>query len=238
MRNLVFCGDIHGELATLVWKITEQLKLVDTDVVIVGDFGVGFGKPGSLKQQYERVQKRLVEKNNTIYTIRGNHDDPSYFDGTHNFEHLIFLPDHTVIELGGKTIYPIGGATSTDLDLVDPRTRRSRRQEELFLSKHGKHCWWENETVEQKRLIDLPLKVDIIISHTAPLKFSPPPFRANHIGLEEWEKILKEREYLNQVEDAINYDKWFYGHFHRPYSGNIGGKLNRCLTIMEIAQCI
>jgi hypothetical protein len=39
-----------------------------------------------------------LEKNDIcIHTIRGNHDDPLFFDGLHNFERLHFLPDHRIL---------------------------------------------------------------------------------------------------------------------------------------------
>ena len=41
-RLLLVCGDIHGVLKTLVYNIKEQRKLSHVDVIVAGDFGVGF----------------------------------------------------------------------------------------------------------------------------------------------------------------------------------------------------
>ena len=44
-RQLWICGDIHGELSNLVWKASRQLKIRNADILVVGDFGAGFGRP-------------------------------------------------------------------------------------------------------------------------------------------------------------------------------------------------
>lgn len=115
--------------------------------VLVGDFGAGFGRPKSMDVAYGKVRAALEKNNISLYTIRGNHDDPAFFDGNHDYERLHFLPDHHIIELCGKKIYPIGGAVSADNDFVDPLTRKSRRMVNDALVRYGssKRVWWPDE---------------------------------------------------------------------------------------------
>jgi len=237
-RTLYFCGDIHGELKNLVFEIIKiKYKIENADVLILGDFGVGFGGPNSMKVQYESVEKELNKRDVTIYTISGNHDDPAWFDGEHDFERLKFLPSHQIIELCGKKIYPIGGAISVDIDKKLPGDKRSRREENEYLKRVGssKRVWWENEGCIQK-MKDLPIRVDIIATHDAPLSFEPIVTRGDDVTYETWEKILDNRKYLDHVLYEVKCSRWFYGHYHTSYSGHIGDMLYRCLGINEIFE--
>lgn len=223
-KDLYFCGDIHGDLRTLVWKLSECYRIKDSDVLILGDFGVGFSK--DLPDIYKRCESKLEKNNLTIYTIRGNHDDPSYFidPSKNDFPRLKFLEDHKIIELDGRKIYTIGGADSTD---IEDRKKHDKKKHKI--------TWWPNESVERK-YTDLPTKVDIIVSHTAPISFSPIVERTSDLPLYQYEKILETRKYLDYVLREVNADYWFYGHFHQSFTGTYGKLLYRCLDIMEIFE--
>ena len=80
-RFIGFCGDIHGELKKLVWLLVEKYKLSNGSVIVAGDFGAGFGRPRSMEVLYNSVRKKLEKADIMIYVVRGNHDDPSSFDG-------------------------------------------------------------------------------------------------------------------------------------------------------------
>lgn len=227
-RLLLFSGDIHGELKTIVWKVTIQLKIKHASLIICGDFGAGFGKPKYLDLLYKSVEKRLEENDITVYAIRGNHDDPEYFDGKHNYPRLKLLKDHEVVEIEGKKIYPIGGAHSID---------RKERWEENDKLKHfgsSKRVWWENEWPEEI-YENLPEKVDIVVSHEAPLTFEPVVVRKTADNdLELWKDILKARKYLDYVLNNVNTCWWIHGHYHKSTSGNYAGVMYRGLAIEEI----
>lgn len=225
---LLFSGDIHGELKKLVWKVTIQLGLENVSLVVAGDFGVGFGAPGSMEVLYNSVKDRLEKYNITIYAVRGNHDDPSWFDGTHDYPRLRFLQDYKVYEIEGKTILPIGGAHSTD--------RESRIEDNLAYEKYGsrKRCWWPGEVIKKVPISELPDKVDIIVTHEAPISFEPIIVREMGDGLKLWEDILDSRQYLNQILQEVKADLWIHGHYHRSTSGSYGDLLYRGLDIHEI----
>ena len=114
-RDLYFCGDVHGDWNRLIWTIITRYNIRNSDIVILGDFGIGFDN--TFSDWYERKGKKLEEVDDTIYVMRGNHDDPSYFKNPKNDEHprVIFLEDHKVVNIAGYEIYPIGGASSTDV---------------------------------------------------------------------------------------------------------------------------
>ena len=236
-RNLYICGDIHGELNNLVWNATHKLKISCADILVVGDFGAGFGRTNSMDVRYRDIRSTLETNDICLYTIRGNHDDPAFFDGSHDYERLHFLPDHYLIELCGKRIYPIGGAVSTDIDLVDPLTRKSRRMKNDTLIRFGssKRIWWADEAPTQITE-GLPENANIIVSHEAPLSFEPEPQREPHIRESTWQQVLETRRYLDFVLKKVKPPLWFYGHYHNHYEGFVNGTTYRGLDIGEIVH--
>lgn len=218
-RQLWICGDIHGEVSGLVRNAVNR-GISCADILVVGDFGAGFGRPKSMDVAYGKVKAALEKNDICIYTVRGNHDDPAFFDGKHDYERLHFLPDHYIIEFCGKKIYPIGGAVSADIDLVDPLTRKSRRMVNDALVRYGssKRVWWPDEA--PTHIVDgLTASADIVVSHEAPLSFDPPLVRADNVRDETWQKIVESRKYLDCVLHAIKPALWFYGHYHKHFDG-------------------
>ena len=209
------------------------------DILVVGDFGAGFGRPKSMDVAYGKVRAALEKNDICIYTIRGNHDNPAFFNGKHDYERLHFLPDHHIIELCGKRIYPIGGAVSADINLVDPLSRKSRRMVNDSLIKFGssKRVWWPNEAPTQIAE-DLPTVVDIVVSHDAPLSFNPPLVQADYVRDETWLKIVESRKYLDYVLSQVKPALWFYGHYHCHYEGNYQNTLYRCMDIAEMTLIV
>ena len=238
MNDLYFCGDIHGEYRKLVWTLCEKNKLQDSSVVILGDFGVGFTKPKELEIEYKRSEPKLEKNNLTIYVLRGNHDDPDYFkDTSRDFPRLKFLQDHTVYNICDRSIYIIGGAYSTDANL-DPNYEgevEDRKVEtEKRLRKGKLPTWWPGECVE-KKYTDLPNRVDIIASHTAPISFDPVSIRTSEISLTQFENIVEERKYLQYILLEVRADYWFYGHYHKNYTGTYNQLLYKGLGVLELS---
>ena len=57
----------------------------------------------------------LRKINSVLYCIRGNHDDPSYFnDNIINKSNVKLIKDYSIISVGDKNILCIGGAVSID----------------------------------------------------------------------------------------------------------------------------
>lgn len=236
MNDLYFCGDIHGRYRELVWTVCEKNNLHDSDILVLGDFGVGF--TNDMDDLYKKTEKKLEKNNITISAIRGNHDDPKYFkDSTkYSYPRLKFLEDHKIYEINGRTIYVIGGANSTDANLSKDYSGSivdRKIETEIRLRKHKLPTWWEDECVE-KKLTNLPLKVDIIVSHCAPLNFDPVSIRTSEISVSQFEKIIDERKYLEYVLNEIRADYWFYGHYHKSYTGTYNQLLYRCLKELEL----
>ena len=224
MRDLYFCGDIHGEFSELFNSIS---RINNSDIIVLGDFGMGFDK--TFYSFYERFEKRIDKLDNTIYVLRGNHDDPECFNGTLEFPRVKFIKDYEILNLGGLEILPIGGACSTDISW------RLEKNKEYIKYGSSRRVWWENEGVQKISLNKLPKTVDMVISHTAPIQFEPIPVRLDDVPLEQYNKILEERKYLGEILENINMNYWYYGHFHTSMSNSYNNILYKCFNIMEIS---
>ena len=79
--------------------------------------------------------------------------------------------------------------------------------------------WFEDEqpSAEIKRDVERTLarlnwRVDTMLTHTCPIKFTPT--EAMFPGLDQ-KKIDKSTElWLDTIEDRLTYDHWFCGHWH------------------------
>ena len=230
-RSLIVCGDIHGKLKTLVHDAVERYKIEKASIIICGDFGAGFESKQALDIEYKKCLKRLEDNDITIYAVRGNHDDPNYFKDPekYNYPRLKFLEDHHVYEIEGRTIYTIGGANSVDylwrIDWNEVPAHKAK----------GKKIWWEDEDVVKLPVDKLPTNtVDIVVSHEAPLSFSPIISRPKGLDSIQYGKIVETRSYLNEVLKTMNLKYWFYGHYHTSYSGSYNNIIWRCLNELEL----
>jgi len=223
MNDLYVVGDVHGNYKELIFRIINRYDIKDSNILILGDFGIGFDK--TMPDLYRWSEKKLEKNNIEIDVLRGNHDDPEYFDGDHDYPRLKFLKDHTEYDLANHKVYIIGGANSIDIDYIDEFGEKRHRIEGVD--------WWSKEDIIRKDKDLFPTKVDVIATHSAPLIFDPIITRSPLLSEQQYEKILSERRYLDVVLKEINADFWYYGHYHKTYSGSYGKLLYRCLPPLE-----
>lgn len=229
LKDLYFCGDIHGDYKEFVWTITKRYGLRNAAVVVLGDFGVGFDK--TISDLYKWSEKRLKDTNVVIFTIRGNHDDPEYFkeEDKYSFSRLRFMEDHKIYNICGRSIYTVGGANSTDVSY------RLSVNQNLAAKGKDRRVWWPGEDII-KKYDDLPPKADIIISHSAPLSFLPVITKFPETPDWQYDNIIAERKYLDYVLVEVKAKYWFYGHYHNDYSGSFGDLLYKGLGIMHFYE--
>jgi len=232
-RGLVFLGDIHlhKNAKTLMHKI-KMLGIVDTDIFQVGDFGLGFQKLSADRLMLSALNIFLKEKNCTITIIRGNHDDPKLFKEDFGFSNINIVSDNSIVELCGKKILCVGGATSVD----------------RFCRVEGEDYWKDEKFVFNKEVIDkLDLSgVDIICTHTAPKFAYPQTFNAFVYDKADTDAGLLrdleiEREDVTLFYDYVkgkmpNLKHYFYGHFHKNVSQEFDGVLFRLLGEYEFYE--
>lgn len=225
---ILMCGDIHGEWRKLVFNLTERYKIKNASVFILGDIGMGFDN--SYKYDFQRISKKLEKNDITLYSIRGNHDDPRYFNGdlkVNTYPRIKFLKDYEVIEVEGVRILPIGGAISIDKDWRLEEERSSKKK-----------IYWEDEDIIRESKFDI--NVDVVISHESPLSFDPILIRDKDLNENLYKSILNSRKYLDTVLLNIsdNCKRWYFGHYHRSISGNYGKIVYHGLDIQEIQELV
>ena len=254
-KSVVVSGDIHGEFNHLVHKLCVQYAMRDTLLIVAGDCGFGFENPGYYNEMVKKNSRRMSEANNWIVFVRGNHDNPSYFDGK-TFKHRRFMavPDYSIIKACGHTILCVGGAIS-----IDRRYRMQKWEaDKLRHTYHhthpkderlARHYYWSSEpplyNSSMLTRINERFAVDTVVTHTAPSfcqllsKRGLLSFAASDDSL--MEDVEAEREamtdlYNRLVHDAHPLSHWFYGHFHQSWHNSIESVLFTMLDIMEFRE--
>lgn len=248
-KNIVVSGDIHGEFSTLVFKCCVQYAMTDTLIIVAGDCGFGFERLGYYDAQYKKCSSRLSKANNWVVFIRGNHDNPAYFN-THpiKYKRWMTIPDYSVIKACGHTILCVGGATSIDrmYRIMDKSWHPIETDEPL-----APNVYWPNEqpVYDEEKLdaIDKAFAIDTVITHTSP-SFCE---LSSHQGLYEWgihdedliDDVKRERKVMDNLH-AYLYAKnhpvrsWYYGHFHQSWHSEIEGIKYNMLDCMELREII
>ena len=202
-------GDIHGySLGGFDHlKFLIKTRISDSNIIQVGDFGMS-NNIVLMTNTLIELNRLLGESGNKLYVIRGNHDNPAFWNGTHIYEHLELVPDYETRVIEDKTVLFVGGAIS--IDRVDR-------------IKVG-HPYWVDEVfvLDEDKLKGVK-GVDIVVTHSSP-RFAFPqtiggvvnnyiagdPTLIQELGVERFDHtvmydILKEN---NDITD------WYYGHFH------------------------
>ena len=99
--HILFIGDTHGDNINIPHHVEKQTKIPQQEpkaLIHVGDFGVGFQSYDTEMHLLDSLNTKLIEHNTTMYVVRGNHDNPEWFNGEFVFSNLVFLKDHTVLE--------------------------------------------------------------------------------------------------------------------------------------------
>lgn len=242
LESIYAVGDIHGCFNTLVGMI-KNYSIRDSIIICCGDCGLGFNKPKGDKQLMSKLNKTCREHNLRVIMVRGNHDDPKFFEeGLANTKYIIAVPDYTVVN---GNILCVGGATSID------RTNRLASKElnmrhymkyhpgcTIQEAKDGtRNSYWENEAPvykedEFKSIKDDGLTINHVITHTCPSFCEP----LSKDGIEYWlakdpgldevinnERIVMDQIYDKLLEDGHDIKSWTYGHYHRHCSQEIDG---------------
>ncbi len=175
-KTIIVSGDIHGDFNQLVFKLCIQYKLTDTLLIVAGDCGFGFEKKEYYEQIVRRNTKRMNDANNWIVFVRGNHDNPAYFDGkTFNNKRFIAVPDYTILQACNHTILCVGGAISIDRAYrINEWNKRKYKihSKELEESGTSRNLYWKNEAPiydsERMNVIHAKYQIDTVVTHTAP----------------------------------------------------------------------
>lgn len=222
-------GDTHGgwksRLSSCAFPEGKELTK-DDFVIICGDFGLWHDT------EVERHDLEwLNSKPFTTLFVCGNHEN---YDRLYKYpveewnggkvhricDSVIHLMRGQVFNLHGKKFFTFGGASSHDiqdgiLEQDDPRINDWYRDyNKMFRINHV--SWWVEELPSDKEMVEGAMnleknnfQVDYIITHspyTSVLKQMD-----GGTGLYKPDKLT---DYLQQVKENTDYQKWFFGHMH------------------------
>lgn len=237
-KPIIMLGDIHGEFEKLKWSI--KLKnITDCYIIQVGDFGVGFLKPDIEFNRLKDLNKFLKSRNITMIAIRGNHDNPTYFNGSVTYSNLLLLPDYSTMTLNGLKYLFVGGALS-----IDRRYRQSLREDRSY---------WEDEVfVYDENLLKeaFPPSVDVLITHTT-TKTIIDEMKAlaylnetlvDMFAIKYYDDTLKEELDAENIEveklfnQLPNLKYHFFGHYHTSFKMKLDRTESMLLDIFEMYE--
>lgn len=232
-----FIGDIHGKFDS-IGEWVENNDLSNCNIIFCGDFGLGFSDVEKEKFELKKSNEICEKLNVDCYVLRGNHDDPSYYNNTDNnfkLSNIQTLQDYTVIETPRNKILCIGGAIS--VDRIN-RISNYRYEVDRLVKYKGyaieeaqkkiKQYWWEDEPFIYNEDVINELKkaninIDAVATHTAP-SFCQPLTNAKAIGWSRIDSDLEKDLYDERLNVTKLYNKlksngnnlmyWFYGHYH------------------------
>lgn len=252
-KTIIVSGDIHGGFNQLVFKLCMQYKFTDTLLIVAGDCGFGFEKSEYYEQMVRRNSKRMNQANNWIVFVRGNHDNPTYFDGTtFNYKRFIAVPDYAILQACNRAILCVGGAISIDrIYRINEWNKRKYRVYSNKLQENdiSRNLYWKNETpiydTDKMNTTRASFLIDTIVTHTAHSHYE----LFSKSNLSQWavndpsliEDIQFERKmmdilllHLKTDNHPINH--WYYSHFHQSWHSAIDGILYQMLDIMEFCR--
>jgi predicted phosphodiesterase len=227
---MIFIGDIHGNFKKFYNSLAE-LNYQNQMLLQVGDFGVGF-RP--IEHEYihlDLINQLLLNNNNLLYVIRGNHDNPDYFENPpFDFSNIKFLKDFSLITIEGKNILTLGGAISID---------RTSRKEGI--------SYWKGEEIpiiipDIKDIVDQNVKIDIVCTHNCPSFVWPTEYNQvveHFISIDKTldYELKSERKRLDLFYSKIceynGYSPklWVYGHMHKTISSKYEDCYFQCCGI-------
>ena len=221
MKEMVLIlGDTHGEWDRLI-NIFNSRDLRNCTIIHVGDVGLGFVNSERQLEILNLVNTVLSKRNIKMYAIRGNHDDPAYFKGEHNYSNLLLLPDYSTLELNGERWLFVGGAISVD------RIKRTPYK-----------SWWPDEDLVYD--VDRVTKCDVLVTHTAPNWIGPTDKNGIAYYTEHddalWDECTAERLVMNRLVETCGAKRHYCGHFHMSTSAENNGCRSTILDINELLE--
>ena len=204
-------GDIHGSLEP-IYDLFDRFSPSENDIVVIlGDVGINY--TGTLQDiGMKRAMSRL---RSTFFCIHGNHENrpqniASYKEKEWNggrvmyeddFPSILFPIDGEIFELEGKKCIVIGGAYSVD---------------KLYRLRYG-YKWWPDEQPlpEIKEYVENQLakrEINVVFSHTCPSKYIPTECFLS--GIDQSKVDNSTEEWLDTIEDKLEYEAWYLGHWH------------------------
>lgn len=180
-------------------------------MIILGDTGINY----YLDERDKTLKEQLNSYNIKLFCVQGNHEERPENISTYKeidmfggkvfieeaYPNLIFAKNGELYDIDNKKVLVMGGAYS-----VDKNYRIIYR-----------YPWFKDEQLSKEEMDNILNKykgqhIDIVLSHTCPLKYEPTEVFMKDIDQSNVDKSME--NFLDKVEESIDYDKWYCGHYH------------------------
>ena len=200
-------GDTHREF----YRLHNIEKNKNNILIILGDTGINY----YLDERDKTLKEQLNSYNIKLFCVQGNHEERPENISTYKeidmfggkvfieeaYPNLIFAKNGELYDIDNKKVLVMGGAYS-----VDKNYRIIYR-----------YPWFKDEQLSKEEMDNILNKykgqhIDIVLSHTCPLKYEPTEVFMKGIDQSNVDKSME--NFLDKVEESIDYDKWYCGHYH------------------------
>ena len=213
MSMTIITGDIHGNFAR-VWNQCEKLCTSRADIMVtLGEACLNF-----FGGERDAVMKRQLKNLPlTLLCVHGNHEMRPESVGSYEemewrggivsvepaLPHILFAKCGEIYELAGYRCLAIGGAYSVD------KPQRLAHGRPWFADEQPSE---EIKARVEQRLAAENWQVDVVLSHTCPLKYEP---REVFLKGVDQSRVDKSTEiWLDSIEERLSYKEWYCGHYH------------------------
>lgn len=206
-------GDTHGNFRRIAYFCDTYGTTKNDILIILGDAGINYF------EDYRDVNLKTQIKDLpiTLFCLHGNHearpDSTGFYSETvwnggvvfteDRYPNILFARDGEIFDFNGVSVIVIGGAYSVD----------------KYYRLESNWRWWSNEQPDErtKKYVEKQLekrrnKIDIVLSHTCPLKYEPVEVFLSGIDQSTVDKSTE--IWLDYLEGQIAYKKWYCGHYH------------------------
>ena len=213
-QNTVYLtGDTHGRFDRVIDFCLSKGLTHENTFIILGDAGLNYFGDGRDTLNKEALSKLPV----AFFCIHGNHEmRPSpelgyelrrYHGGQvwvqPEYPNIMFAIDGEIYEFCGHACLVIGGAYS-----VDKYYRLARGWN-----------WWADEQPSpeirakvERVLSERDWQVDMVLSHTCPLRYEPVEAFLPSVDQSTVDKSTE--QWLSEIECRLHYERWYCGHYH------------------------
>lgn len=226
-------GDCHGYFEHVEQFCDECSTTTDDVLIVLGDAGINY----DLGMRDMRLKQELSEYLITFFCIHGNHEERPYnIEGyeemdwhggkvyiEENYPNILFADDGETYDFDGKKAIVIGGAYSVD---------------KYYRLTNGMQ-WFDSEQPDEviKAYVETMLdsvnwQIDYVFSHTCPAKYMPVDLFIP--GLDQSRIDHSTEEWLDAIEERLDYGTWYFGHYHgERTSGNSVMLYNEIIELGE-----
>lgn len=219
-KSIYIIGDHHGNYNRVFYKLYKH-SIKDCILIHVGDGGEGFKSREQELKTFNILNAEFESLGIEYMSIRGNHSDPAYFDGSINLSHFKLLPDYTRQVINGEEFLFVGGAISIDRIFRIPN-----------------QSYWYDEPFVLKP--ELAGKCDVLITHSAPIWLGD--YTKDGIAWrcetdkDLWDDCVKERIAIDELTKLCKPTTLYCGHFHESHFCDMRDCYGRILAIEEITE--